>query len=265
MDYYSEIQNLEKELNSSKNNQQQLSVLQSRLNGLMLQFREDESLGEDRYALYQVQAMISYRLGDYAKAKKFIEYAVQVKGKNFKLATELNNHLMQQDFEPKSERKWWWLILSPIAALLLVALLQVIVHFILNKSSNGGLANGPSTITTIVNVLSISVGIVAVLVLLFIPIWIIELFSTRKYNEGHGYSSRLRKKTGVLIAVFLATWYWAYTYKTDKGKFWLNFILGLSGYWGIVAWPWAIIHASTRPEELYALYPYYQDLPRSGK
>jgi hypothetical protein len=259
MDYYTEIQNLEKELNSSNKNKQQLSVFQSRLNGLMLEFREDESLSEDRYALYQVQAMLSYRLGDYGKAKKFIDYAVEIRGKNFKLASELNKHLMEQDFEPKSERKWWWLIFSPISALIIVALLQVIVHFVLNNSSN----SGSSPAITLVNIISIIVGVIAVVLLLLLPIWIIELISTRKYNDGHGYSSGLRKRTGILIAVFFCTWYWAYTWQVNKGKFWLNFILGFSGYWFIVAWPWAIIYASTKPEEFYALYPYYKDLPKT--
>jgi ribosomal protein L40E len=62
------------------------------------------------------------------------------------------------------------------------------------------------------------------------------------------------KTVAVVLAVFLGFWTWCYTYKKDAWKFWLN--LGLTvvtlGFWGIVAWPWAIIETATRPREFFA-------------
>jgi len=61
------------------------------------------------------------------------------------------------------------------------------------------------------------------------------------------------KTVAVLLAVFLGFWTWCYTYKKDAWKFWLN--LGLTvvsiGFWGPVAWIWAIVDAARRPTEFY--------------
>jgi len=68
-----------------------------------------------------------------------------------------------------------------------------------------------------------------------------------------GVSEPKDKTSAVLLAVFLGFWTWCYTYRRDAWKFWLN--LGLTvitlGYWGIVAWIWAIIDAARRPREFY--------------
>ena len=64
------------------------------------------------------------------------------------------------------------------------------------------------------------------------------------------------KTTAVLLAVFLSYWTWLYTYKKNAWKFWLN--LGLvilsAGFWGIVAWIWAIIDNATKPAEWFESY-----------
>jgi len=59
------------------------------------------------------------------------------------------------------------------------------------------------------------------------------------------------------MAVFLTFWTWAYTYKADNWKFWLNGVLTVLslGFWLLVAWPWAIIDAVRRPEEWYQSFP----------
>jgi hypothetical protein len=261
-DYYSEVQDLEKELDHDKNNPTQLSSLQSRLDKLMYKYQDDETLGSDRFGLYQIQAMISFRLGEFDKSKSYLDYSVRVKGSSYKVYEELNSRLLQEDYVQENEKIWWWLIIAPICSLILVALLQVIVHFVLSKSNTASSTLSPNPVTELLNIISFIVGGVAVILIILLPIWIIELVSRKRYNDGHGYRAGLKKRNGVLIAVFLATWYWAYTYKTDKGKFWLNFLLsiGTAGYWGLVAWIWAIIQASTRSERFYALYPYYKDL-----
>ena len=99
------------------------------------------------------------------------------------------------------------------------------------------------------------------------------------------------KTTAVLLAVFLGTWSWLYTYKHNKAKFWITFsIIFLlaaflifwaaysvryqQGSWyasegdrqtGVVVaqslralcfafWVWAIIDNSVKPSEWYRIY-----------
>jgi uncharacterized membrane protein len=66
-----------------------------------------------------------------------------------------------------------------------------------------------------------------------------------------------RKSVAVCLAVFLGLWSWLYTYKTNKRKFWLNFILTLCtlGGWSVVSWVWAIVDAAAKPAEYYQGYP----------
>lgn len=75
---------------------------------------------------------------------------------------------------------------------------------------------------------------------------------------GHVFrtSSPKKRSTAVLLAVFLSFWTWLYTYKEDAWKFWLNLLLTIFtlGFWGIVAWIWAIIDTSVRSKESYAEY-----------
>ena len=65
------------------------------------------------------------------------------------------------------------------------------------------------------------------------------------------------KTPAVLLAVFLGFWTWLYTYQRDAWKFWLN--LGLTvvtlGFWGLVAWVWAIIDVCVKPESYYTNFP----------
>lgn len=65
------------------------------------------------------------------------------------------------------------------------------------------------------------------------------------------------KTVAVVLAVFLGLWTWLYTYKLDAWKFWLN--LGLCfftlGFWGLVAWIWAIIDSAIKPTQYYANFP----------
>lgn len=67
-----------------------------------------------------------------------------------------------------------------------------------------------------------------------------------------------QKSTAVILAVFLGLWTWAYTYRVDSWKFWLNLCLSFItlGIWGLlVAWPWAIIESSVRKSSFYDKFP----------
>ena len=204
--------------------------------------------------------MLSFRLGDFTKSKRFIDYAVTLKGSSFTVAEQLYGHLRRKTYQKKSEAAWWGFIIAPPIALLLIAILQVVAHLLLTSSRVVGAHSSPTPLTEVISVVSILAGSISVILLALLPLWIIQLVNVRHYNENHGYGKGLRKRTGVLIAVFLPVWYWYYTYKTNSGRFWLNFILSTitAGYWMIIGWPWAIIQASIRPAEFYALYPYYE-------
>lgn len=65
------------------------------------------------------------------------------------------------------------------------------------------------------------------------------------------------KGTAVVLAIFLGFWTWVYTYQKDAWKFWLNLVLTVLsfGFWGIVAWIWAVIDAAVRPSSWYDNFP----------
>ena len=69
------------------------------------------------------------------------------------------------------------------------------------------------------------------------------------------------KSIAVLLAVFLGFWTWLYTFEKDAWKFWTN--LGLTvvtfGLWWFVAWIWAIIDVSVKPQQYYVQFPSYED------
>jgi hypothetical protein len=258
-DFYAEIQALEDTFKQGNHNVGQLSGLQSQLDGLMYRYKDEERLGADRYALYQMQAMISYRLEEYDKAKRYIDYAVKIKGGDFTFAKHLKELLGKIEFKPKSEKIWWWLIIGPWAGLLAIAVIQFLVQFLLNKSASGE-AGATDMATTVVNIFSVLLGMLCVIPALLLPIWIIELVATQKRNRNNGLGSGLSKTAGVWLAVLFGFWYWAYTIKTDPGKFWGNAAGSIftAGYWSFVAWIWAIVHAAQRPAIFYDLYPYYR-------
>jgi len=70
--------------------------------------------------------------------------------------------------------------------------------------------------------------------------------------KGQGRS----KTTAVVLAVLFGFFAWLYTYEKDGTKFWIN--LGLTvvtlGFWGLVAWIWAIIDTASKPEAYYTDY-----------
>jgi len=262
-DYYSEITELEEDIKDAKATTENLVSFQSRLDGLMRRFEEDDSLGSDRYALYQLQATISYFNGKYGKSKRYLDYSILMNGTVNKTAGSLRGHLLQRDFKPKKEKIWWIMIISPFAGLLVIAILQMLVHFVLSTTTSSSLYGSYSTEglgANILNILSAIVGIVAVVVLLFIPIWIIELRRVKKYNRDRGYDDALSRTKGIWIAIIFGWWYWAvYTYEVDKKKMWWN-LLGIIvsvGYWSFAVWIWTIVNAVSRPAKFYALYPYY--------
>jgi hypothetical protein len=74
------------------------------------------------------------------------------------------------------------------------------------------------------------------------------------------------KTVSILLAVFLSFWTWCYTYKKDAWKFWLNLVLSVItiGYWIPVAWIWAIIDVSMKPQDFYRQFPFWCGLPNEN-
>ena len=81
-----------------------------------------------------------------------------------------------------------------------------------------------------------------------------------------GYQRPPKSKTAaVLLAVFLGSWAWLYTYKFDAAKFWiamgssvllfvLNFVLPGLGILGLGFTIWAIVDAASRTDQWYFTY-----------
>ena len=234
-----------------------LYKVQQHLDKLAQRYQDNESLGTERYKLYQAQAMLSYRSGDSVRANQFIQEATSTRGHSYELAEQLLAHL-NNDFTPKPIIKWIVLMALPIPLLVLVALAQLIVHFVFSTVSSDSVANVSSLGGMIVNIFSVLVGIVAVVMVLLIPIWAIQLLKARRYNSDHNYG--LNKRTAVLIAVFLGFWYWLYTYERNKTKFWVGLCIGIftAGYLAPIIWIWAIVDAANKPKEYYDQYPNYK-------
>jgi hypothetical protein len=73
----------------------------------------------------------------------------------------------------------------------------------------------------------------------------------------HGPPNPKEKTPAILLAVFLGFWTWVYTWRRDQWKFWTN--LGLTvltlGFWGVVAWIWAIVDVCVKPDDWYRNFP----------
>lgn len=65
------------------------------------------------------------------------------------------------------------------------------------------------------------------------------------------------KSTAVLLAVFLGLWTWIYTYDRDKSKFWISIVLSVLtlGFFGLIAWVWAVIDTTVKPQSYYDNFP----------
>lgn len=260
--YHHAVDTLIDHVQHSPNSPDALTQYQHQLDQLASRYQSDQTLGAERYKLYQAQAMISYWQGDYAKSRQFIHEAVRVRGHSFKLADELIAHLGPEPaFTPRSYKLWWSLIFGPFVALFLIAIAQIVVHFVLTTtvSSDGYSAGiGHSPVAVVLNILSVLLGIAAILGILGIPVWIIMLLKVKRYNEGSG--TGLSRTVGILFAILLPPFYWLYTYERDRVKFWLN--LGLCvitfGYFGIVSWIWGIIEAANHTEAYYTQFPHIE-------
>jgi len=80
-----------------------------------------------------------------------------------------------------------------------------------------------------------------------------ELFLTVEPSKEVDDKNPRRKTTAIVLAIFFGLWSWLYTYEKNKKKFWINLVLFVVtfGYWGIVAWVWAIIDFAVKPEEYF--------------
>lgn len=75
----------------------------------------------------------------------------------------------------KNPKPWIILIVAPFVLLIATSILQLIVRFVSGGDS--------SIVATIVNILSLLAGIVAVVGIMGLPIWIVMLIITLSHNS----------------------------------------------------------------------------------
>lgn len=93
-DYHSEVEIINQLLQSDKViSDALLTKIQTKLDKLADKYQDDADLGSDRYALYQAQALISYKKEDNEAAREWIEQAVTVKGGMYEDAESLLQQL----------------------------------------------------------------------------------------------------------------------------------------------------------------------------
>jgi hypothetical protein len=103
-DYHSSVDKIIRFLERDSINSTALDKAQVKLDKLAEKYQNDESLGSERYKLYQAQAMLSYHSGDNSKAKKFIDEAVKSRGDNYEGADKLLGRLGWSFVPKKSQR-----------------------------------------------------------------------------------------------------------------------------------------------------------------
>ena len=259
--YQTEVSKIINYLERDSNDIPALNKIQQKLDNLANLYQNDERLGAARYKLYQAQAMLSFRLGNYDKSRRFIEESVALLGHSYETADQMldyYNNSLESEFEKKSVAKWVSFIVAPFFLLLLVALVQLVAHFILNNSSRASSSYPP--LVVLLNLSSVIVGALSVVFIILIPVWIIMIVRTNRYNSRHQHVP-LSKTVAIVLSVFFGFWSWLYTYERDKNKFWVNFGLFIVTLtlWGAVAWIWSIIDAVGKPEEYFVNYPNYYE------
>jgi hypothetical protein len=230
-------------------------------------YQQQPAAGAQRAKLYELQALLLQLGGQHQKAVECLTHARQLMAPGDQFASGMAATLLHSQSAPpvaapqkKSIKKWIVLLVAPFAALVLIALVQFIVQWTLNRNTSASFGESPGIGVEVVNVVSLVVGIAAVLSFLAIPVWIVMLVQTISHNravESGGSLPAKNKATAVVLAVFFGFWTWLYTYKKDAWKFWLNLVLTVVTFtaWGFVAWIWAIIDTAVKPDEFYNQLP----------
>lgn len=147
----------------------------------------------------------------------------------------------------KQAKIWLSLIIGPLVVIILFSILQTIFNFIFDSNvQDQGILK---IVRLVLNIVTWTLFLASLLLLIFLPLWIILLIIALSKSSSN-------KTTAILLAVFFGALAWLYTYKTDSAKFWINNIVSVLtfGLWGIIAWAWAIIDYSVRPNEFYINY-----------
>lgn len=84
--------------------------------------------------------------------------------------------MQPQQQQRKNTKIYWMFITAPIVGLVVTPLMQVSVRFGLSGSGNNG-------IIAVVNLISLLVGMSAVIMLLLLPLWIILLVQANNFNK----------------------------------------------------------------------------------
>lgn len=99
--YYFEIEQLNSALEKDvSGNYELLDIIQRKLDRLAAKYHNEKQLGPDRYALYQVQALLHYRNGDNNNAIQWMDEAIKVRGESFEFAEQFLSHLGAPQFKP---------------------------------------------------------------------------------------------------------------------------------------------------------------------
>ncbi len=155
--YKTEINKIISFLERPSSDRATLDKIQSRLDKLADQFQGDNELGKEQFKLYQAQAMLSYRLDDFEKARQFIQESINVRGDSYELAEQMLQHIAGNT-PRKSIKLWVTLIVAPYVSLILILIVQTTVHGIVAKANNYTAASSSSLAVTLVNIFSVLLG-----------------------------------------------------------------------------------------------------------
>ncbi len=146
----------------------ELASIQMQLDKLSQRYQNDESIGADRYRLYQAQAMIHYWRNDDSQAVDWMQEAINVKGSSFELADNFLAHVHKpEEYRQPTKvnrlnRKSYLVSLLSAYSLLIVAyLLDITLYSITNTEFESNKYGMPFLLVTavITTIYSIYIGV----------------------------------------------------------------------------------------------------------
>ncbi|HLZ14920.1 MAG TPA: hypothetical protein VKQ34_02910 [Candidatus Saccharimonadales bacterium] len=258
------IHNLEHAAAERKVTHELLDHYQTRLDEYAVIYQHATAVGSQRAKLYELQALLLHLGGDQQKALTCLNQARMLMAPGDPFVSSIAATLSSVQVAPKPVhrkkrdiKKWIVLIAAPFAMVILV-----IIFLFISGSVNGGsaaLGETPSAGAIVLNVISIIIGILAVVDFMLLPLWIIFLvqdIANNKHIASGGVYPLKNKTAAIVFAAIFGFWAWVYTYQKDAWKFWLNLVLNVLtfGFFGIASWIWSLIDLAVHPEEWYAQF-----------
>ena len=154
----------------------------------------------------------------------------------------------KKTFVPKPIKNWALLLIVPISTLVVLISLQFLLLFIFSKSVHSPIWKNHALGVSL-NVFFMALGGISAVLVLLAPLWLVYII---RDLPGHPR----RKNVAIALAVAFGFFSWVYTWDKNRKKFWINLALGVVslGYWTPIAWLWAIIDNSSKPDSWYAQY-----------